>query len=58
MVNNCGYAHTGVSIEEDLEDAKDAKERTDNKSQVAKLQVGLLVSMFVVVAIFLFRAFL
>jgi len=45
-------------MEEDLEDAKDAKERTDNKSQVAKLQVGLLVSMFVVVAIFLFRAFL
>ena len=47
-----------MEVHEDLEDAKDGKERTDNKSQVAKLQVGLLVSMFVVVAIFLFRAFL
>ena len=43
---------------EDLEDVKDAKERTDNKRQVAKLQLGLLVSVFVVVGIFLFRTFL
>lgn len=45
-----------MEVHEDLEDAKDGKERTDNKSQVPKLQVGVLVSGFVVVGIFLFRA--
>jgi hypothetical protein len=50
--------HIGVSMGEDLEDVKDAKERADNKGQVAKLQVGLLVSVVVIVGVFLFRAFL
>jgi hypothetical protein len=36
----------------DLEDVKDAKERTGNQNQVAKLQVGLLVSGFVMLAFF------
>jgi hypothetical protein len=39
----------------DLESVKDAKERTGNQNQVAKLQVRLLVSGFVVVGIFLFK---
>jgi hypothetical protein len=43
---------------EDLGEVKDAKERADNKRQVAKLQVGVLVSVGVIVGIFLFRTFL
>jgi hypothetical protein len=46
-----------MEVHEDVEDAKDAKERAGNKRQVAKLQVGLLVSVVVVVCIFLFKTF-
>jgi hypothetical protein len=45
-----------MDVHEDLDDIKEAKERADHKGQLAKLQVGLLVSVILAVGIFLFKS--